>query len=283
MSRGLFCEGQRNIALSGGMAVSFQCWWGYQRGEEIPIMPMIEELEGSGKWLFRWRSYLPLIFFVFVFASFGYFSYPFDSPFLDQLWELGCLLVGCFGQTIRALTASSVPRRTSGRNTEQQVAETLNTTGMYSIVRNPLYLGNFFLGLAVALFLRVWWLPIFYIPIFILYYERIIFAEEMFLRRKFGDAYVEWAARTPAFFPRISQWRRPELPLSFRTMIRREYQGFYGFVLSLFVLEQAVELYMGHGWHIDALWVWIMSFSTCFYLVTRFLHKKTNLFHVDGR
>jgi hypothetical protein len=48
---------------------------------------LIEELEASGRWLFRWRSYLPLIMFVLIFASFKYFSYPFGSEALDRLWE----------------------------------------------------------------------------------------------------------------------------------------------------------------------------------------------------
>ncbi|MGB8874133.1 MAG: hypothetical protein WCC75_12145, partial [Desulfobaccales bacterium] len=42
------------------------------------------------------------------------------------------------------------PRGTSGRNTQGQVAETLNTTGIYSLVRNPLYLGNFLIWLGLS-------------------------------------------------------------------------------------------------------------------------------------
>ena len=49
------------------------------------------------------------------------------------------------------------PRGTSGRNTLGQVAEVLNTSGMYSVVRNPLYLGNFVIWLGLALFIKVWW------------------------------------------------------------------------------------------------------------------------------
>ena len=34
-------------------------------------------------------------------------------------------------------------KNTSGRNTHDQVADSLNTSGIYSIVRHPLYVGNF--------------------------------------------------------------------------------------------------------------------------------------------
>jgi hypothetical protein len=32
-------------------------------------MPLIEELEASGKWLFRWWSCLPLVMVIVIFAS----------------------------------------------------------------------------------------------------------------------------------------------------------------------------------------------------------------------
>ena len=246
-------------------------------------MPLIEKLEASGNLLFRWRSYFPLILFVLIFASFQYFSYPFGSEPLDHAWEWFCLFVGFIGIILRGLVAGHVPRGTSGRNTKRQVAETLNTTGIYSVVRNPLYLGNFLMGLAVALFLRIWWVPLIYFLSFMLYYERIIFAEEMFLLEKFGKDYLAWASRTPAFLPRVSQWQRPSLAFSCRTFLRREYQSVYALIMAIFALEELTELRMGHGWHVDTMWIWIVGLSTCGYVIIRFLHKKTTVLRVEGR
>ena len=98
---------------------------------------------------------------------------------------------------IRAYTIGHTPKGTSGRNTKKQVANALNTTGAYSLVRNPLYLGIFFMGLGVALFAHLWWLTLIYVLAFWLYYERVIFAEEAYLRDKFGAEYLSWADRTP--------------------------------------------------------------------------------------
>jgi hypothetical protein len=193
------------------------------------------------------------------------------------------LLVGFSGLIVRGLAAAYVPRGTSGRNTEQQVAETLNTTGMYSVVRNPLYLGNFLMGLAIALFLCVWWIPLIYMLSFTLYYERIIFVEEMFLREKFAEEYLAWASRTPAFFPKLSQWQRPALSFSLRTLVRREYASANGLVLALFALEELTDIYLGHGWPIDGMWICIVGLSICGYLIVRVLHKKTGLLRVKGR
>jgi protein-S-isoprenylcysteine O-methyltransferase Ste14 len=239
-------------------------------------MPLIEEFESVGHWLFRWRSYLPLATAVLLFSGLGYFSYPFGSHFLDQLWEVGCLSVSFAGLVIRVLTVGSSTSRTSGRNTAQQVAGTLTTTGMYSIVRNPLYLGNFLMVLGVVIFLRVWWIPFIYVLLFALYYERIIFAEEMFLRRKFGKEYVEWAAKTPVFLPRLGLWKAPASPFSWRKVLRREYHGMIAVVVSMFVLEVVSDVYSGHGFAIDTMWRIVLPIAFGTYFGVRLIHKHTS-------
>ncbi len=54
-------------------------------------MPLIEEFELEGQWLFRWRSYLPLVMVAVMFGGLEYFDYPYGSHLLDQLWEVLCL------------------------------------------------------------------------------------------------------------------------------------------------------------------------------------------------
>ena len=142
---------------------------------------MIQEMQSQGQWLFRWRSYLPLLFLILFIPAFANYHYPFGSPVVASIWGAICLVVGLLGLAIRCLVIGYVPKNTSGRNTKEQLAETLNTQGMYSLVRNPLYLGNFFMWMAPILFLHTWWLCVICTLAFILYYERIIMAEEDFL------------------------------------------------------------------------------------------------------
>jgi protein-S-isoprenylcysteine O-methyltransferase Ste14 len=246
-------------------------------------MPLLEEFESFGNWLFRWRSYLPLILAALVLSGVAYFEYPLGSHLLDQLWELICLAVSLLGLVVRALTIGFAASQTSGRNTTEQVADRLNTTGMYSIVRNPLYFGNFLMVFGVVIFLRVWWIPVIYTLLFALYYERIIFAEEKFLRRKFGQAYLDWASKTPAFIPRISLWKAVASSFSWRKLLRREYHGVAAVVFAMFLLEVAGDVYQGHGFKIDALWAVILSLTGFLYLVVRFLHKHTTLLRGDRR
>jgi protein-S-isoprenylcysteine O-methyltransferase Ste14 len=245
-------------------------------------LPLIEEFEALGHWLFRWRSYLPLATVALLFWGLAYFDYPFGSHFLDQIWEVLCLGVSFLGLIVRSLTIGWAASRTSGRNTARQVAESLNTTGMYSIVRNPLYLGNFLMVLGVVAFLRIWWIPLIYMLLFALYYERIIFAEEMFLRRKFGRNYLDWASKTPAFFPRFSQWKAPGLPFAWKKVLRREYHGVIAIVAGMFVLEVLGDLYIRHAFNVDTMWKILLPLATLAYGVVRFLHKRTSVLRDVG-
>ncbi len=110
--------------------------------------------------------------------------------------------VSLFGEAIRIYTVGFAPENTSGRNTEAgQIADELNMTGIYSLVRHPLYVGNFFMWLGPVLFLRSVVFAVFFVLVYWLYYERIMFAEEQFLRRKFGETYDKWSEKVSAFIP----------------------------------------------------------------------------------
>ncbi|BFN38059.1 methyltransferase family protein [Fidelibacter multiformis] len=246
-------------------------------------MALREEFENTGNWLFRWRSYLPLIVIAIFLLALREYEYPGHSEKLDHIWEVVCLLVSFLGLGIRIVTIGHTPRGTSGRNTKKQVAETLNTTGLYSVVRNPLYLGNFFMWLGIALFAHLWWLTLIYILVFWLYYERIIFAEEAYLRDKFGNEYLEWANKTPAFIPKLSQYRKANLPFSLRNVLRREYNGFFAVIVILFVLETVGEIFVKGRLEFDLGWIFLLGIGFVVWMVLRSLKKYTKVLYVEGR
>jgi len=154
-------------------------------------MALQEELEKQGVWLFRYRSYLPLV--VLLIGTILYLRteiYP-DTFFLEEtpyeiFYEMGCLLVSLLGLFIRIYTVGHTPKNTSGRNVKNQLADYLNTTGSYSVVRHPLYVGNFLMWLGPALITGNLWFIVAFCFFYWIYYERIMFAEEQFLRKKFG-------------------------------------------------------------------------------------------------
>jgi protein-S-isoprenylcysteine O-methyltransferase Ste14 len=248
-------------------------------------MAFREELEKQGKWLFRWRSYLPLLILPIVFIALRNSEYL-ETTFgdtADGIYEGFCLTLSFAGLMIRCMTVGYIPRGTSGRNTKGQKAEHLNTTGMYSIVRHPLYLGNFFIVLGIALFLQAWWLSLIAVLAFFIYYERILFAEEEFLRKKFGESYLNWARKTPVFFPKVKNWRSPSLPFSMRAVLGREYSSFFAIVASFTFLEAAGDLVAESKLELDVSWMIFFSTGLIIYIVLRILKKKTGFLHSAER
>jgi protein-S-isoprenylcysteine O-methyltransferase Ste14 len=240
-------------------------------------MALIDELQRQGNWLFRWRSYLPFLLVVLVALALAQFDWPFHSQTFHEVWEFACLTISVLGLVIRVLAIGYAPPRTSGRQTDKQVADELNTTGMYSIVRHPLYLGNFLIGFGISLVLLVWWLPVIYTLAFWLYYERIMVAEEAFLAERFARKFYNWSDATPAFWPAIAQWRRPERQFSLRTVLRREYTGMFVIVVGHTFIELSEHLVMFHRAAWEPFWIAFSIAGTGVYLLLRALKKRTSL------
>jgi protein-S-isoprenylcysteine O-methyltransferase Ste14 len=246
-------------------------------------MALREQFESSGNWLFRWRSYLPFALAGFLFLVMREYEHAGNSEMSDHLWEAFCVIITFFGFGIRAFTIGHAPKGTSGRNTEKHVADTLNTTGMYSVVRNPLYLGNFFMGLGIALFVHLWWFALIYVLVFWLYYERIIFAEEAYLRNKFGLEYMEWADSTPVFIPKLSKYRKADLPFSLRNVLKREHNSFFTAIAVMFILETIGELFAEGKFDFDLGWLLFLGIGFVVWLSLRTLRKRTTFLDVEGR
>lgn len=244
-------------------------------------------MDRSGNWLFRWRSFLPLVLYVMAFAVI--WAGADDRELQTNIpWVVTCIAVSLLGQFIRALAIGYTPRGTSGRNTKEgQVAEALNTKGIYSVVRHPLYLGNFFMWMGLVLYVANHWFSLVCVLLFWLYYERIMFAEEHFLRKKFGNTYLAWAEKTPAFMPKFSGWQHSGVFFSLRNVLKREYNGFFAIFLSFTLLNilknfretRSMDLYE----LVDDIWIIPFFFSLGLFLVLRTLKKRTRVLDVEGR
>ncbi len=240
-------------------------------------MALREEFESSGNWLFRRRSYLPLLMVGLAIVALRNFKYVYYNGFFDKVLELLCLVIAFMGIGIRVYTVSSVPKGTSGRNTKGQVADTLNTTGIYSILRHPLYLGNFLVWFGLVTSVRSCWFTAIAVLIFWLYYERIMFAEEEFLRRKFGKEYLAWSARTPAFFPKFKNWKRSDRPFNLLAGIGSEYSTVFMTIALFTVLDMLEDRIVQGHFSLDGLWTPIFVAGLVWYLIVRFLKKRTTL------
>ena len=242
-------------------------------------MPLREEFRQTGNWLFRWRSYLPLfIIFIILLGIVELKTYRFDL-----YWQLFCIGLALLGLLIRSFTAGYAQSGTSGTNTRKQQANYLNTSGIYSLVRHPLYVGNFFAWLGVALFFKQWWIAAIVALIFWIYYERIMYAEEEFLRDKYGQTYLDWASITPAFVPSFNNWKAPDRTLCLAKIIKNENKSLFAITVSFSTLDVLGHLLVEHEWAMSPFWMYVFFANLLIYLVIRFLKKKTGLLKVKER
>lgn len=244
-------------------------------------MALAEEFERSGNWLFKRRGYLPMAMLAAGIVILQLKDYDPGRNFL--VTDFVFLFVSIIGLGIRAFTIGQIPKNTSGRNIKEQKADKVNTTGIYSIVRHPLYIGNFVIWLGLALFTESFWFIVIFILAFWLYYERIMFAEEQYLRKKFGRNYEEWAMRTPSFLPKFSLWTPGNLSFSWKNIFKREYNGFGNIIFAFTILDLVRNYHITGNYYPELRWIIIFFSGLLIWLILRTLEKKTNLFQVEGR
>jgi protein-S-isoprenylcysteine O-methyltransferase Ste14 len=245
-------------------------------------MALVHEFENSGNWLFKRRSWLP-VFMIVAGIIVMYLSNR-QAILFDMRDELIFLGVSILGEIVRILTVGFAPRNTSGRNTVNgQIADELNTTGIYSILRHPLYLGNFFMWLGPVLFLRSISFTIIFGLLYWLYYERIMFAEEQFLRKKFGDIYDKWSEKVSSFIPWSFNFIPSKLPFSMRNVLKREYNSFIN-IFAIFTLMDLFRNYFLSGRiYLTDMWIYLLAGSFVIWIAVRTIHKQTKWLEVEGR
>lgn len=189
-------------------------------------------------------------------------------------------MISILGAVVRILTVGYVPGGTSGRNTARQKAAELNTTGIYSLVRHPLYLGNYLIFLGFVLLLQSWSIAL---AATCLYYERIIAAEEAFLHAKFGAEFEAWAGRTPIMIPRLSGWVSPRLPFSMRSVLVREYTTPLLILVVFAGFDIVADSWIEHHLVLDWAGISALLGAVLVWFTMRLLKKRSRLLHVAGR
>jgi protein-S-isoprenylcysteine O-methyltransferase Ste14 len=251
-------------------------------------MALQEEMEVQGLWLFKFRSVLPLILlgggFAFYVWSEKFQLRPFDDGSTNETWFMyACMIVSFLGLALRCYIVGYTPANTSGRNTtEGQVADTINQTGMYSMVRHPLYVGNFIMWLGVALLTASIWFVLVFVLVYWVYYERIMFAEEQFLRKKFGQNYLNWANKTPAFIPSLKNYKKPALAFSWKKVLKKEKNGFTAVFLVFYLFYAAGEWIQGDMPSNNFL-LYGTIISVVLYLILKMIKNNTKLLDEEGR
>lgn len=87
-------------------------------------------------------------------------------------------------------------------------AEFLSTGGPYGYVRNPMYIGNFFIGLSLSIAINEWYACTLFILSYIFVYLLVIPYEERYLQKRFGKLYTEYKAHVGRFIPKFNSYKK---------------------------------------------------------------------------
>ena len=165
-----------------------------------------------GDFAFKYRGYmLPVAVLLLFIPSPRFTPDPALAGFIG-------FLIAVVGQACRICTIGLAYIIRGGKD-HKVYAEQLVTSGLYSHVRNPMYVGNFFLVIGLAVASNSWVFALIGAPLSLGMHKVIVAAEENFLRNKFGAQFDAFSARVPRWVPRLSgllttvrgmqfEWRR---------------------------------------------------------------------------
>jgi len=236
--------------------------------------------ENIAKQLFRYRGQLPLILVsLAIIVIYNYHSTSFIEGFLGKSIHIFLFSFLIFlGHLSRALVIGYRGVHTSGQNRHNQVAEELNTTGLYSIVRHPLYLGNFLIWNGILVLIGNLWFLFLGCCFFFILYIPIMKLENNFLKKKFGEEYIIWAKSTNMFVPALKMMRRPKVKFSFKIVWKNEYPGIISTLSSIWFIF-FLQLIFSKG--IIAISFPLIIFAIAIFvfgLTSRYLKYKTKFF-----
>jgi len=201
-----------------------------------------------GNFLFKHRSFTPLPVILTVFVLFK----PSNLEGYNIYINIGGLMLSMLGEFIRIMAVGFSFEGTSGRESYLR-AENLNTTGIYSVVRNPLYIGNYFMfaGL-VAVFANYYALII--VSVFLIgQYYFVILAEENYLKNEYAESFAEYCRKVKRVVPVFNGYRKNRNPFNLKKVIFKENDSVFNMLLMfILVLVYKERVFYGTIQHATA-------------------------------
>ena len=242
-----------------------------------------ESFEKIGNFLFKYRGQLPLVLIVssipFVISD---TSIRKTEPFIENIFYILSFLFILSGHFIRFIAIGYKSLHSSGKNRDQQVADKLNTKGIYSIVRHPLYLANLLIWLGLSLILKNLLFFSLTCMFFSLIYWFIIYAEESFLKEKFQLEHQQWAKKTPAFFPNGFSYEKVNTFFNWKMVWKNEYPGICATFSCIWFIKVIKYYWISKSLFLPLPLILFALFILIFGIGSKWLKHKTDFFPKVG-
>jgi protein-S-isoprenylcysteine O-methyltransferase Ste14 len=141
------------------------------------------------------------------------------------------VVISLFGELIQMWSSGSL---------EKNVLLTIR--GPYCLVRNPMYLGRFFVILGALLLLKNICIMVIYVGAFSYYVVNRVKREERHLQEVFGEPYLEYCNQVNRFMPRLGVCERKDtLFFRFRLLVKNNehlnFLALLAFYIAFYVIS----------------------------------------------
>lgn len=231
-----------------------------------------------GNFFFKYRNFLFIALYLLLFIpSAPLFSKDrFGAQYYLYPVILG-LIVTVLGQLIRGITIGLAYIVRGGKD-KKVYADGLVTQGIFSHVRNPLYVGNILMLLGVGILANSAAYVGIIIPIFLFIYQCIVLAEENFLRSKFGAAFDDYTRRVHRWIPNLSGIGKTLASMEFkwRRWLIKEYNTQFVWLtgIALIIIYKYPEFTDGNSQRQMILAVSLVLIFAAYYFFVRYMKKS---------
>ncbi len=231
-----------------------------------------------GNFFFKYRNWLFIVLYLLLFIPsppiFG--QKTFGENYYWIPITLG-LFITVLGQLIRGITIGLAYIVRGGKD-KKVYAEGLVTEGIFSHVRNPLYVGNILMLLGVGVLANSAIYVGIIIPIFLFIYQCIVLAEENFLRGKFGAGFDEYTKKVHRWIPNPAGLGKTLASMDFKwkRWLTKEYNTQFVWLsgIALILLFKYPQLTNGDEDLRNKLAVAAVLFFACYYFFVRYMKKS---------
>jgi protein-S-isoprenylcysteine O-methyltransferase Ste14 len=191
-----------------------------------------------GTFLFKYRNQAFPLIIIALFVAAPPSTAPWGNPALERPKDIAALLMVLSGLILRTTVIGYAYIRRGGLN-KRVYADDLVTEGMFGVCRNPLYVGNMLIYVGLFVFHGNPFVVSAGSALFAFFYQCIVYAEEAFLRDKFGAAYLDYCKDVPRWGLKLSAFAESTKGMSFnlKRVVAKDYSTASSTLIALLATE----------------------------------------------
>lgn len=232
-----------------------------------------------GNFFFKYRNSL----FIFLYALLLVPSPELitEKVFGEVYWQIALgigLFITTLGIVIRGITIGLTFIERGGNKELRIHADALITKGLFTHCRNPLYVGNNLMLLGLGVLSNSLIYVIIVVPVFLFIYQCIIYAEEDFLTKKFGQPYLDYCSKVNRWLPNLKGIGKTFSSMKFNwakcMLTENNTQIFWATGVFLTIIFKYSFIFGENSFARQYLMITILPLFVVYYLVLRWLRKS---------